>query len=74
MDLPIWLPDELVRDFVRTRYQSAGYYRAGGSSSVVRLIGAGAALLEGAAAAVRRWSRGPAESPATPHRASLVRH
>lgn len=74
MDFPAWLPEEYSRDFARTRYQSAGYYRAGGSSAAVILIGAGAALLERAAAAVRRWARGSGDTAVTPHRASLVRH
>ncbi|KAA0240009.1 MAG: hypothetical protein HUU14_02565 [Dehalococcoidia bacterium] len=74
MDLPVWLPEEMAREFIRTRYQSAGYYRAGGSSPLVRLIGAGAALLERAAASVRRWARGASEPGARPHRASFVRH
>lgn len=74
MDIPVWLPDEYAKEFTRTRLQASGYYRAGDSSLVVRLIGVAAATLEGIAARVRRWSRDSNDANAAPHLSAFVRH
>jgi len=61
-------------EFVRSRMHSAGYYRPGGSSLTVRVVGVIATSLERLSAAVRRWAREPGDSQIAPHRSALVRH
>jgi len=74
MDFAVLLSRDYFDEFVRSRMRSAGYYRPGGPSVAVRLVGVIAASLERLAAAVRRWAREPGDTRVAPHRSALVRH
>jgi hypothetical protein len=73
MDMVYRIPEAFSEDFVQTRLASAGYYRAGDSGTIMRLVAGLGAGLEKAGAAAKRWAKGPGETKTVPHRVMRVR-